>query len=806
MEIQVNANNLIETPLNVNELIITPEPNAESESYETNIDSNTESVNRYELEDVYLPSMEYYNNYSLNNELPFKIPYYHNRREIIDNISKYGTISPTGEYMDTPENIKIELKPHQKRTLYEMTIRENYKRLITSTNSFLLCDNVGSGKSLCMLSLISNNPIVTNKVENIYNSHPVNDDYNNMSGIIYKDNTILEFNSNLIVVPHGIFNQWANYIIDYTCLTSYNIASNLAIQKLGNTQDILINNLNKYNIILVKSTMYNDFIRHLHGYGLRQITSHVSQSENNYTGISDDNATVKIDSISPNQFLNNIEDIVDILRDNIAKKLYDYIPDFNKHITDLCKSVDINVLKSRENTFVPKTNTMITGILFQRVIFDEADSIKIPSCMPMRGKYTWFITSSINNMLLAKGYRSNGQTLSTGISGSGFIKDTFHHLVSGKDKYAYTRIFHSIIRSNYSFIQDSIKIPDAIINYMSCFTPPDLQAVASALDADTLQALNAGDFKTALHLLGCTSGSEEDLVKIVNMTLYKKRDELIALLEERGNQLNDNNINIEELENGPQTEQNKEYLREYKTHNYSLKSSIENFTLQLAVVKNKITGIEERIMDIKSKSCPVCMSDIDNPCITPCCNNVFCLACITMAINVSKSCPLCRTKIEYKSLALVVEKKDNREGVVEPKPVPDANALLPKLDLLIKYINDNPNKKILVFSQFENTFANIEESFKNHLITYSKLNGSAGRIKNIINSYKSGAYRVLLLNAKNFGAGLNLQMTDDIIIYHRMSKDLERQVIGRAQRLGRTEPLNINYLCYENEYPIELIN
>ena len=33
-----------------------------------------------------------------------------------------------------------------------------------------------------------------------------------------------------------------------------------------------------------------------------------------------------------------------------------------------------------------------------------------------------------------------------------------------------------------------------------------------------------------------------------------------------------------------------------------------------------------------------------------------------------------------------------------------------------------------------------------------------------------------------------------------MSKDLEKQVIGRAQRLGRKEPLKINYLCYDNEY------
>ena len=61
-------------------------------------------------------------------------------------------------------------------------------------------------------------------------------------------------------------------------------------------------------------------------------------------------------------------------------------------------------------------------------------------------------------------------------------------------------------------------------------------------------------------------------------------------------------------------------------------------------------------------------------------------------------------------------------------------------------------------------------------------------------------FNVLLLNAKYFGAGLNLQFTDEVIIFHRMSKDLEKQVIGRAQRMGRENPLVINYLCYDNEY------
>ena len=42
-------------------------------------------------------------------------------------------------------------------------------------------------------------------------------------------------------------------------------------------------------------------------------------------------------------------------------------------------------------------------------------------------------------------------------------------------------------------------------------------------------------------------------------------------------------------------------------------------------------------------------------------------------------------------------------------------------------------------------------------------------------------------------------MATDIIIYHELSKELETQVIGRAQRIGRIMPLNIFYLYNENE-------
>ena len=83
------------------------------------------------------------------------------------------------------------------------------------------------------------------------------------------------------------------------------------------------------------------------------------------------------------------------------------------------------------------------------------------------------------------------------------------------------------------------------------------------------------------------------------------------------------------------------------------------------------------------------------------------------------------------------------------------------------------------------------------------LSGSTVHIQKTIQLFRENKIQVLLLNARFFGAGLNLQMTDEIIIYHRMNSDLEKQVIGRAQRLGRQTKLSIRYLCYNNEIPVE---
>ena len=75
-------------------------------------------------------------------------------------------------------------------------------------------------------------------------------------------------------------------------------------------------------------------------------------------------------------------------------------------------------------------------------------------------------------------------------------------------------------------------------------------------------------------------------------------------------------------------------------------------------------------------------------------------------------------------------------------------------------------------------------------------------IQNIVNDFKNKDLDVLLINIYNYGSGMNLQCATDIVMFHKFDKSIEQQVIGRGQRLGRTQPLNIHYLLNQNEISI----
>jgi SNF2 family DNA or RNA helicase len=84
-------------------------------------------------------------------------------------------------------------------------------------------------------------------------------------------------------------------------------------------------------------------------------------------------------------------------------------------------------------------------------------------------------------------------------------------------------------------------------------------------------------------------------------------------------------------------------------------------------------------------------------------------------------------------------------------------------------------------------------------VTFATLGGSQARIVKLLKQFAEGRYRVLFLNARNMGAGLNIAAATHVVLYHKMSVETKNQIIGRAVRMGRTEPLTVLHLLHGNE-------
>ena len=108
-----------------------------------------------------------------------------------------------------------------------------------------------------------------------------------------------------------------------------------------------------------------------------------------------------------------------------------------------------------------------------------------------------------------------------------------------------------------------------------------------------------------------------------------------------------------------------------------------------------------------------------------------------------------------------------------------------------------PWEKFLIFSDFEQSFGRMIPYLDTCGLKYATIKGNS--VNETIRKYRSDELDALLVNSRNYGSGLNLENTTDVILFHKFENQLEQQIIGRAQRPGRTSVLNVWYLLNENE-------
>jgi hypothetical protein len=310
--------------------------------------------------------------------------------------------------------------------------------------------------------------------------------------------------------------------------------------------------------------------------------------------------------------------------------------------------------------------------------------------------------------------------------------------------------------------------------------------------------LNANDYDSALKVYGVNQHTTEE--NIISLFI---------------NKIQRNVDNIQSEITFKESDQFVFDSLEEKTDTLNtLKKDKEHFMGQIQSIRDRIRESEE---------CLICYQPMYKKSILDCCSNSFCFKCINIWLANSKQCPMCKQTVSKEKLFIVDENENENENRNEQETnvngsesVESVEKMINKKTELLSELRNNVNDtqtkmmnliniitylpqdaKIILFSQvldFE-----VKSSLIRHSIDFQEVKGPLHSVNNVVSQFKSGNVRVIVLNPIHFGSGLNFEMATDVIIFHKLDREVEMQVIGRAQRYGRTCPLRVWKLLYENE-------
>ena len=464
------------------------------------------------------------------------------------------------------------------------------------------------------------------------------------------------------------------------------------------------------------------------------------------------------------------------------------------------------IKKCIESDCILVSNTLLSSLLDSlnnskihiiRTFFDEADTIYIPSTQIFpQTSFVWFISATWQNILFENdrvyiaGYSLNNLYSFLDISGGlhqikdlGLRNTLLTSIQTGRAVYLryncksgnYFKDYirndhplrsHLVLRSTDDFIQHSISLPPLETQIIQCQPSVSHRIVQSAVNQQIQTLLNAGDIQAALVALGVPSDSPMNLIQ--------------AVTENR----------IKELERMKKTYDFKSSI-EYATPQ-AKEQALQSLRVKIQSLEEQIKSIRERIENYNKEICAICYDEPQKPVLTPCCSRIFCASCILMSISRITGCPLCRHQLLPANLHSFSDKEHKKEGKLLSGPPK-------KIDALMKLILENPTESFLVFSLYENPFAMMTEKLQAENITVKNLKGNKDVIANILKSFEKKQTRVLLLNADHAGAGLNITTASYVVLWHAMSLEEEKQIVGRAYRLGREKPLKLIKLLHPNE-------
>jgi hypothetical protein len=397
------------------------------------------------------------------------------------------------------------------------------------------------------------------------------------------------------------------------------------------------------------------------------------------------------------------------------------------------------------------------GIKIRRIFFDEADSLKDLIVNAINSEMTWFISASIKTV---------------------FDKKTLKAKIGIYDLYLPDLLQNECYCDN-KFIDENIKLPQANIQTFICRDFYIDNILINILSDEQIKYINAHDY---FEIRSLCNGFNVQNTKEISRHIYLNSKKII----------NEQDSLLKEFEKKLKYPNREEYSKLVES-----KNKIESKKNIYVNIFNQLKNLAE-----KNNICIECWENIIDDSNVDFnkiiyfrseCNDKICIKCYKR-INNKYNCVTCKHDHlldTYKSEEILIN-DDMIKLSIKNK--------INKFKILNK-IMDITGDKVLIYSKYRNLSNYLKDYCTQNNTEYVELNG--GNIKQIdiiLNNFKLNPnVKILLIDNSYFGVGLNIEYATDIIFIHSIDIETENQLIGRAQRYGRINKLNIWKLLYMNE-------
>ncbi len=382
-------------------------------------------------------------------------------------------------------------------------------------------------------------------------------------------------------------------------------------------------------------------------------------------------------------------------------------------------------------------------IKINRVFFDEIDTIQSMIREPIQCNFIWFISASFKDDKIGC--------------------------------YKLNEIPNRMVLTDEDLVNKSIALSPPIEHAIACYNL-FTEMVKDILPSKTIAELNAMDFNTSTY-------------KYITKVPENEKEYLEYLLEDLKEIIMNNQTNIQNIVKAKKETEECGFFT-----GYILQQKIQSYLNQIQIAESNIfsakilkKSLYERIRD--KQICPISFMNLENgnKLISKCCKMCY----SKEHINKDIVCSLCESPLRYPS-SFLEEKK-----LIARKTKEARVYKIDELKNLLLQLKDNKN---IVFSDYPAIFKQLESFLRSNKIEFITLDGgSIESLNRAVQMYKKGSTSYLLVDSSMNGCGMNFENTENIVFIHKTNPELEKQVIGRAQRPGRKSTLHIYRLLHVNE-------